>query len=391
MSDVGVEYVELGLRLGRHQDGLVDSYYGPAEIKERVDAEELREPAALAEDAARLRDSLDGLEADRRQWLKAQLVGLETAARKLAGAEISFEEEVELYYGVPPHRTPESEFEAAHKAIDAVLPGNGSLEERYRVWREDDAIPADRLAGVVSSLNTSLHERAVALVGLPEGESVGYEYVTDKPWTAYNYYCGGLQSHIEVNTDVASVPDAVVEWVAHETYPGHHTEHSWKEQLLTRAGRLEESIVLIPTPQSVVSEGIATVAADIALGDERPVFTQSAVAGTGVNYDPELSRAVLEANKPFAGVATNAALKLHVDGASVDEAREYVMHWALASEKRASHVIAFISDPMGRSYITTYPNGYRLCGDFVAGDVARFKRLLTEQLTPADLFGEAEK
>jgi hypothetical protein len=391
MSDVALEYIELGLRLGRHQDGLVDSYYGPAEIKERIDAEEPHDPGSLAEDAARLRDSLGGLEDDRRKWLDSQLVGLETAARKLGGAEISFEEEVELYYGVPPHRTPESEFEAAHKAIDALLPGNGSLEERYRVWREDDAIPADRLAEVVSRLNTSLHERAVELVGLPEGESVDYEYVTDKPWTAYNYYRGGLQSHIEVNTDVASVPDAVVEWVAHETYPGHHTEHSWKEQLLTRAGRLEESIVLIPTPQSVVSEGIATVAADVALGDERPEFTASAVEGVGVRYDPELSRAVLEANKPFGGVATNAALKLHMDGASVDEAREYVMHWALASEKRAGHAIGFINDPMWRSYITTYPNGYKLCGAFVAGDVGRFKRLLTEQLTPADLFGEAEK
>jgi hypothetical protein len=391
MSDVGVEYIELGLRLGRHQDGLVDSYYGPAEIKERVEAEELREPVALAEDAARLRDSLGGLEGDRRKWLDSQLVGLETAARKLAGAETSFEEEVELFYGVPPHRTPEFEFEAAHKAIDALLPGNGSLEERYRVWREDDAIPADRLAEVVSRLNASLHERAVELVGLPEGESVDYEYVTDKPWPAYNYYRGDLQSHIEVNTDVASVPDAVVEWVAHETYPGHHTEHSWKEQLLTRAGRLEESIVLIPTPQSVMSEGIATVAAEIALGDERPEFTASAVAGVAVRYDPELSQAVMEANKPFAGVATNAALLLHVDGATVDEAHEYVMTWALASEKRAGHVIGFINDPMWRSYITTYPNGYKLCGEFVAGDVGRFKRLLTEQLTPADLFGEAEK
>ena len=113
--------------------------------------------------------------------------------------------------------------------------------------------------------------------------------------------------------------------------------------------------MLIPTPQSVMSEGIATVAADIALGDERPEFTASAVEGVGVRYDPELSRAVLEANKPFAGVATNAALKLHVDGASVDEAREYVMHWALASEKRAGHVIGFINDPMWRSYITHVP------------------------------------
>ena len=30
MSDVAVQYIELGLRLGRHQEGLVDSYYGAA-------------------------------------------------------------------------------------------------------------------------------------------------------------------------------------------------------------------------------------------------------------------------------------------------------------------------------------------------------------------------
>jgi hypothetical protein len=385
MSDVAVEYIELGLRLGKHMDGLVDSYYGPAEIKERVDAEEPRDPGSLAEDAARLSDSLGGVEEDRRRWLAAQLVGLETAARKLGGAELSFEEEVERYYGIPARRTPESEFEAAHEALDAVLPGNGSLEERYRAWREDDVIPADRLSDVVERLNTALGERAAGLVGLPEGESVEYEYVSDKPWTAYNYYCGGLKSRIEVNTDVPSAPDLVVEWVAHETYPGHHTEHAWKEQLLTRAGRLEESIVLIPTPQSVVSEGIATVAAEIALGDERQDLTASTVADTGVRYDPDLSRAVMKAFEPFSGVSTNAALLLHVDGGSVDDAREYVMHWALASEKRADHVIAFINDPMWRSYITTYPNGHRLCKEWVAGDVGRFKRLLTEQLTPADL------
>jgi hypothetical protein len=40
---------------------------------------------------------------------------------------------------------------------------------------------------------------------------------------------------------------------------------------------------------------------------------------------------------------------------------------------------------MWRSYITTYPNGHRLCKGFVGGDTGRFKRLLTEQLTPADL------
>ncbi len=30
---VAERYIELGLRLGRHVDGLVDSYYGPPELQ----------------------------------------------------------------------------------------------------------------------------------------------------------------------------------------------------------------------------------------------------------------------------------------------------------------------------------------------------------------------
>ena len=45
----------------------------------------------------------------------------------------------------------------------------------------------------------------------------------------------------------------------------------------------------------------------------------------------------------------------------------------------------FMTDPVWRSYITTYTDGYRICKAFVGDDPARFKRLLTEQLTPADI------
>jgi hypothetical protein len=45
----------------------------------------------------------------------------------------------------------------------------------------------------------------------------------------------------------------------------------------------------------------------------------------------------------------------------------------------------FATDPVWRAYGTTYTDGYRLCRDWVGGDPERFKRLLTEQLTPAEL------
>ena len=54
MADIVDRYLELGLRLGRLLDGLVDAYYGPVAVKERVDNEPAPVPARLAADARAL-------------------------------------------------------------------------------------------------------------------------------------------------------------------------------------------------------------------------------------------------------------------------------------------------------------------------------------------------
>ena len=49
--------------------------------------------------------------------------------------------------------------------------------------------------------------------------------------------------------------------LAHETYPGHHLEHALKERMLVEElGRLEASVLLINTPECLISEGLATSA-----------------------------------------------------------------------------------------------------------------------------------
>ena len=91
-------YLLLGLRLGRHVDGLVDSYYGPSELSDEADAGEPVAPAHLAGEAGALLDALPGAgltNEQRERWLHAQLVGLETVSRVLAGEEIGYVDEVE--------------------------------------------------------------------------------------------------------------------------------------------------------------------------------------------------------------------------------------------------------------------------------------------------------
>ena len=386
--DVVTSYLELCLRLGRHVDGLVDAYHGPPEISERIDAEEIREPSSLVHDAAELLTSLeeDSLAETRRRWLSSQLVGLETVARRLAGQEVSYEDEVERCYGVRPEWVDEAVFDAAHRELDQALPGPGSLAERYQAWREGDGLHGEELAAVFQALIEDFRARTEALVGLPPGEAVEVEYVSDKPWSAFNFYLGGLRSRVEVNTDVAITPFFVTELAGHEAYPGHHTEHAWKEQRLVReGGGLEESAQMIGTPAALISEGIAGLAPEILLGDDEQQVTAAHVAQTSVAYDPDVSRAVQDAFSPLGRARGNVALLLHTRGASNEEAVEYLMRWALTSRKRAEQGVRFMTDPVWRSYVTTYTNGYELCRDFVGGDPARFKRLLTEQLTPADL------
>ena len=124
--DEAVDYILLGLRLGRHVEGFVDAYYGPAELNEEVDAEDLVEPAALVADADALLGRLeDG-------WLRDQVGGLRTYAGVLAGDELSYSDEVERCYGVRPETVSEERFAAAHKELDRTLQNNSNLAAHYQ-------------------------------------------------------------------------------------------------------------------------------------------------------------------------------------------------------------------------------------------------------------------
>lgn len=372
-------YVELCLRLARQDEDLVDYYYGPQEIAERVEREPLREPVQLEGDARSLAEATDSA------YLRAQLRGLEIVARKLAGEEISYADEVEGCYGTRPERIPEGRFEQAHQALDKALPPGGSLAERYQHWEDGNPVPADTIEAVLQTLGEGLREKTRQLFGLPEGETFELALVNDKHWYAFNDYRGGLRSRVEVNTDLPVNAQSVAALIAHELYPGHHTERTWKEQLLyVGRGQLEESVLVYGTPQSVITEGIAVLGVDLVV-KEHGALVADALGQFGVPYEPATAWQVRQAGNVLAGVVANAAILLHADGASTDEAKAYLQRWELASEERAEQHVRFVMDTWGRTYIRTYTDGYDLCRNWVRGDPQRFKRLLTEQLTPADL------
>ena len=394
MTDVVERYIELGLRLGRHVDGFVDAYYGPPELSARVDAEPLRAPAELAADAGRLVADLDAgdgageVDAGRRRWIRAQALGLRTSARKLDGAAIGYRDEVESCYGARPALVADDEFAAAHRRLDEVLPADGGapLRERYIAWREAHAVPPEKLEAAIRSLADDLRERTRASFGLPDGERVEWIFETDKPWSGFNYYEGGLRSRVAINVDLPVLSLSLGHLVAHEAYPGHHTEHTRKEVGLVRQRRwLEETIFLVGTPQCTLAEGLADLGVEVVLGRRPEPAVAEHLRPLGVRYDAEVAAAVAEAAESLSWVQSNAAIHLHDGGMPVDDVVAYLERWALLPRNRATKAVSFLTDPTWRAYSHCYTEGLRLCREYVDGDAARFERLVTDQLLPADL------
>jgi len=395
VTGVVADYLELGLALGRHIEGLVDAYYGPATLAARIAAEPARTPAELAARARSLLAALDGgdrlddagpEDVQRRRWLRAQTVGLLTTARRLAGEDISYVDEVELCYGVRPGPVPEEDLAAAHGRLAEALPGSGPLPERLIAWRESHAVAPEVLPAAIASLAEDLRARTDRLFGLPQGEHVDFELVTDKPWSGFNTYLGGLRSRVDINTDLPVLSTSLAHLVAHEAYPGHHTEHSRKEVGLVRRRRhIEETIFLVGTPSALLAEGLADLGLEVVMGRRNEETVAEHLHPLGIRYDAEVVAAVAEAGEALAAVRGNAALRLHAEGADPDTVVDEVARWSMLPRARAAKAVEFLLHPTWRAYVFCYVEGLRLCRRFVAGEPARFGRLLSEQLTPADL------
>jgi hypothetical protein len=379
-SSAAERYVRLGLQLGRHVDGIVDSYYGPAELAAEVDAAPPVDPRTLVTDAESLLAELD------ESWLREQVLGLRTYAGVLAGEPIAYADEVERCYGVRPRYTDEAVFTAAHEQLDGLLPGEGSTAERYESWRRSTRVPAARIERIAGAVIEEARASTRRLVDLPEGESVELEIVRGKPWLGFCEYLGDLRSRISVNVDLPISAMELLVLALHETYPGHHTEACSKEVALVRdRGLLEQTIVMVPTPQSLVAEGIATLAPGLLLeGDGGPALA-AILHDAGVELDLEHALAVERAHEPCGWAGVNGALLLHDRGSSEHEVQAYLERWGLAEPELAAHLVRFLTEPTSRSYVINYSAGRELCRAYVRGDRERFRHLVTEHVRVREL------
>jgi len=390
--DVPLEYVRLGLRFDRLESGFVDAFTGDPRIRAEVESETAPTPQQLRDQARGLLAELDSAELpeDRADFLRGQLTGLECTARKMSGEPVGFVEEVRSYFQVDAELGDPEAYAGALAELDALLPGSGSLAERHEAYRRREECPPERLAEAVDALSSALRDRAREQYGLPEVETVRYEVVTDQPWSGFNYYEGDYRSRVAINADLPHRLGRLPHLVAHEAYPGHHTEHCRKEQgLVERASRVEHTVFLVNTPECLMAEGLADLGVQASIGEGWGLWAAEVLGDLGLRFDGHLAERVAAAAAPLNRVRQDAAVLLHDRGADADEVAAYLQRWSLVSADRARQQLRFLTHPLWRAYITTYVEGFDLLSAWLDARPAgqrvadRFVRLLDEPLTPA--------
>ena len=399
---VARDYILLGLRLDQHIPGLVDGYFGPAELKAQVDtgaAPLAGPPARGRRRAPRPRSPAEVDEPDRRAWLDAQLVALETQAAALAGDALPYVDHVTRCFDHAPARVPTSGSTAAAARIDELLPGDGSLDDRLAAWDAPARGPASigcRPSSTGSSSASAAGPRASS--GCPTGEDLRVSLVRTSRGAAYNWFDGGRRSRIDVNTDLPVRAPSLPGLVAHETYPGHHLEHATKEAELVDRARPPRG--LDPAHQHARvphQRGPRRPRRTVRGAARGPTSTSSSSCSSGpacaIAADPAATRDAAERSRrhreprarPSARSRGNAALLRHVDGTLARRGPRLPARRRRVAPARAEKRLEFIEHPLWRTYVFVYAEGEALLARWLeavpeAERAARFGRLLREQL-----------
>ncbi len=401
MNAIAAAYVRLSLEIGTHEDGYIDAYYGPADVKAAAEAAPRDKAALLAATralAARLdlaaRRLSDPMERRRAAFLRAQLRAAETRLLMMQGTRFAFADEAERLFGVRPRLLPLASYDAALAKVAALVPGDGDLATRVETYLDHFTIPKPRLQKTLDAAIARCRGRSAAHIAMPEGESFRLEFVTGKSWSGYNYYQGGYHSLIQANTDLPIPLSHALILGCHEGYPGHHLLNmKLEEQLVKGRGWAEYSLYPLFSPQSLIAEGSASYGVDLAFpgdskaGTERDILMP--IAEIAVPADDRYWQ-LLKAIDALSGARLTIAQQ-YLDGA-IDRATAVALtrKYLLMSPERADQSVRFTEQY--RSYVINYGLGEAMVRGYVERGNPdrdemwrRMAKIIGEPTLPADL------
>ena len=290
-------FVRLTLRLGatKGHEEEVDSYFGPETLLPAA-RDDSGGFAQLRRDADALSSRMKLEEAahptPRGSRLLAQIRSFDTLLQVVAptARTESFDSEAQRLYALS---VPSLQAGAARQAIAALeiaIGGDGPLSQRLAVFYRDFIVPADRRRVVFERALRECRSRTLAHWPLPRGEHLDVEW-TDSVPAAWHRYRGGWRSTLEINPDAVALAGSAIDVACHEAYPGHHAQFLLQDQSAQPAGLpVEDRVVLLRSPASVLREGAANFGVELAFPFEERVAFDEHVLFPLARLDPRMAR-----------------------------------------------------------------------------------------------------
>jgi hypothetical protein len=407
MNAVAEGYVKLVLEVGKYDPNFIDAYYGPKEWKPKE--ENLPFDSTAHTKLINVSDSLlnelellseysaTELETLRYRYLYKQLFAVKTKIIILNGSVLPFDLESRALYDVSPPEIAEEEFQNTLDELDKLLPGKGDVSERFIQLRKKFEIPKNKIDEVFDAAIKECKSRTSKYINLPPGEKFKVEYVTNKPWGAYNWFKGNLFSIIQIATDFPVHIEGAIGLAAHEGYPGHHVYNVLLEKNLVKdKGWIEYTVYPLYSPQSLIAEGTAVVGEKMLFpGDERIKFEKEVLFPIA-NIDTakaDLYYKALALQEKLDGASVLAA-KNYLNGEwNKEETIDWLQKFQLMTKERAEKYLSFIETY--RSYVVTYDMGEILIRDYLeryggtddnlAKQWELFNQLISTPQTPSGL------
>jgi len=374
LDTLAEDYVRLGLTIGQYDGDFVDAYYGPDSLKPAVSKSNTLPKDSLLNIVSELRGSLNNISDKlndtskiRARWMSQQLLAFDRRIRIFTGEFKTFDEESKELYGISAPVYPEEHYKLLLDTLEKLLPGKGSVQDRFQNLANRFIIPENKLDTIFKRTIAEARKSTKAYYDLPETEKFSIEYVKGKPWSGYNWYKGNYTSLIQINTDTRIFIERAIDVGSHESYPGHHVYNMLLEKNLYRdKGWVEISLYPLFSPQSFIAEGSANYGIELVFpGDSKVKFAREILlplAGLDTALIATYFKALAIRSK--LNYARNEAARGIVNKTMNEkQALDWLIKYCLYNEETALKSVSFIKKY--RSYVINYNYGQDLVRNYV--------------------------
>jgi hypothetical protein len=357
------EFVGLCLALDKRQSREVDAYFGPPGLQARARAHALDMTQLLGR-AQQLRVELDTAG----DAASARVLGLQRQVRGFAGllqvidkpGMYSFDAQTRLVYGMDPVAVDPEHSRRTLRMLQTLLPGPGSLASRVASFQERFVVPADRRKAVFERALAECRARTIARWKLPPGEQLDVEWTATVD-AAWHRYQGHYHSTLQLNPAAVAFLGSAIDVACHEAYPGHHAQFVVMEAEAGQRGLpVEDTVVLLRSPISMLREGAANYGVDLAFPPSERLAFERDVLFPLAGLDPAQARKYGAVHRLVLDLGSNVVpiLRNYRDKRlAADSARKQLESVALISSPQA--LLSFVDD------LGPYVLGYTVVRDKV--------------------------